>query len=977
MKLIKIFAHGFKSFADPITLTFDGGVTGIVGPNGSGKSNINDAVRWVLGESSSKQLRGDNMNDVIFAGSKTAPEMDRAEVTLTFDNKDRTIQNQGDTFTISRVIKRNVGGNLYFINGEEARLRDIKEIAMQTGISKSSLAIISQGTVSDIAEASPIQRRGIFEEAAGVSIYKSRKDEALRKLERTMIELEKVEDRVKTQEKLLNKLQKQAEKAKIWMDKTNQLKDVEIGLLVNNISHYSELLEKLDTELKGVDETKANLNKLLDEAEDVIRHKSTFKYDLEKELQELKNENDAINVKLRNIEIAKVRQAEQRKVIYGGLVDATPEQIIESLKEEIKEKNDDFLAFKNQLENIRTKAETFKKEAEELEKIRQELNAKFVTNERNRQVINATLISLREQYKSQNHLSQGTKTILDNKFLFKGLEGTVADLIKFDSKYHNAMSIILGQSVQNLVVDTPETAIKAINFLKNNKNGRATFIPLSSVSPKFVRQEHLYILEGMKGYIGIASDLAQADAKFGILVKFLLGNILVAETIEHANQIAELLDKRYTVVSLDGDIVRPGGVMQGGEKVKNTIFGIEEKIKELEAAIPKHDEYEKNVRSEMNKVQIQYENKMKIITGFTEEAFKIRQNIERTEVELTELNIKFRNLSNEELKLSNVLNIETNVEALKTKQIENTAHINAKQEQIADFAKEITKLTIEKMDFEKQLRNFETKFNDKIREKDRSQLYLKQASERLSEHYKMTFEVASEQYKLELEVDEATKIVKTLRREIDELGAVNLEALREYEEVKKEYDILTESYDEISEAKNKIDEAIAQLDKIIISRLTNVVDEVNKEINEVFSAMFGGGSANVKFSDPNNVLESGIEIEAQPPGKMIKNLKLFSGGEKSLIAISLLFAIIKSRPLPLCILDEVEAALDESNVVRYAEFLQKLKDTTQFLVVTHRHGTMANVDRLVGASMQKRGITSFFTVSIEDAKKMLEEAEEK
>ncbi|WP_027334236.1 AAA family ATPase [Mycoplasma elephantis] len=975
MKLIKIFAHGFKSFADPVTLTFDGGVTGIVGPNGSGKSNINDAVRWVLGESSSKQLRGDNMNDVIFAGSKTAPEMDSAEVTLTFDNKDRTIQNQGDTFTISRIIKRNVPGNLYFINGEEARLRDIKEIAMQTGISKSSLAIISQGTVSDIAEASPIQRRGIFEEAAGVSIYKTRKDEALRKLERTMVELEKVHDRVKTQEKLLNKLEKQAEKAKIWVEKSKQLKEVEIGLLVNNIGHHTELLEKLETELNGVDETKINLNKRLDETIDIIKHKSTFKYDLEKELQELKNENDSINLKLRNIEIAKIRQSEQRKIIYGGLTDATPEQIIESLKDEIRDKNDDFLALTNQLDNIKEKAEGYKVEANQLEMTRQELNAKLATNERNRQVISATLISLKEQHKSQNFLSQGTKTILDNKFLFKGLEGTVSNLIKFDTEYHNAMSIILGSSSQNIVVDTPDTAIKAINFLKNNKNGRATFIPLSSVSPKFVRQEHLYILEGMKGFIGIASDLAKTEPKFSILVKFLLGNILVSDTIENANKIANLLDKRYTVVSLDGDIVRPGGVMQGGEKVKNNIFGLEEKIKQLEEALPKHDEFEKRLRSEINKIQIQYENKMKTITGFTEEVFKIRQNIEKIEAELTELNIKFKNLSNEELKLSNTINIETNVEVLKTKQIENTAHINAKQEQISEFSKEITKSTLEKMELEKQLRDFEAKFNEKIREKDRSQILLKQSSERLSEHYKMTYDVAKEEYVLELEIDEATKIVKTLRREIDDLGTVNLDALNEYEEVKKEYDILSSSYNEISEAKNKIDEAISQLDKIIISRLTDVVDAVNKEINNVFSAMFGGGSATVKFTEPNNVLESGIDIEAQPPGKMIKNLKLFSGGEKSLIAISLLFAIIKSRPLPLCILDEVEAALDESNVIRYAEFLQKLKDTTQFLVVTHRHGTMANVDRLVGASMQKRGITSFFTVSIEDAKKMLQEEE--
>lgn len=975
MKLIKIFAHGFKSFADPVTLTFDGGVTGIVGPNGSGKSNINDAVRWVLGESSSKQLRGDKMSDVIFLGSKTAPEMDRAEVTLTFDNSDRAIAHLEDTFTISRVIERGVGGNQYYVNGELARQKDIKEIAMETGISKSSLAIISQGTVADIAEATPIQRRGIFEEAAGVSKYKSRKEEAERKLERTAEALEKVDAVIAEQEKQLKPLRKQAEKAKIYLEKSKELKEVEIGLLVNNISYYGAKLAELEEEVNGVNETKDDLRIRISKAEDVIAQKTTFKTDLEKEVQKLKEERDKINGKLHSIDVANAKESERRRLIYNGQTQASREEMIETLRHEIELTNTTKLRLEQEKSKIEAQLAEYKTKVDHLNDKKSSLSIEYNNNEKSFNSISGRLLTLKDQLRNKTNMLRGTKVVLDNKFLFKGLKGIVSDLLKFDLEYATAMGQVLRSASQNLVVENPDVAIAAINFLKENRGGRATFIPLSSISPKYVRQDHLYILEGQVGFVGIASDLAKCDVRYEVLSKFLLGTTIVCETIESANKISLLLDKRYTIVSLDGDIIRPGGIIQGGEKTHDSTIGLEEQIEKLSTVIPSYEDKRLQITTAQTEVDIQLDQYRGIFSSFEAERFKNAEKLTHFESQLQDLKIRYKNLAAEEIQLSNEESKDIDVNILQSRIVEISALLSAKEAQVSALGADAARLTLEKLEIDKTLRHINDKFNQQIRDKDRAEMVLTRDQTRLSEHYKITFEMAQESHKLEMDYAEAEAIVKELRSEIDALGSVNVEALEQFEELEARYNLLVENKNELDDAKSKIEEAIKHMDKIIITRLNTVMAEVDKEINEVFSTMFGGGSATVRFTDPNNVLESGVDIEAQPPGKNIRNLRLFSGGEKSLIAISLLFAIIKAKPLPLCILDEVEAALDEANVVRYAEYLQKLKENTQFLVITHRHGTMSNVDRLIGATMQKRGITSFFTVSLKDARKIVDEFE--
>ncbi|MDJ1646333.1 AAA family ATPase [Mycoplasma phocimorsus] len=969
MKLIKIYAHGFKSFADPITLSFDGGLTAIVGPNGSGKSNINDAVKWVLGEASSKQLRGSKMLDVIFSGSKTAKEMERAQVSLTFDNSDNEIEHLGKEFTISRVIDRNKDGNEYYINNEIAKAKDIKEIAMRSGIGKSSLAIISQGTVSKIAENSPIERRAIFEEAAGVSLHKARKIEAQASLDRIQIDIDKIELKLNNSKKQLEKLEKQSSKAKIYVEKAEELKQIEIALLVEDITSSLKTIELVSDELDAVEKSKEQLRTKILNSEDIIYKKNSINSQLNQKIEHLREELKQIDKRIRQVEITEASMQENRKMILEGHSSANIQDIIKALKEEI--------AFKSKEKEIKVSQisafEEKEKELKELLKSKQETenNILHSINELNNKktIANSKILSLQEDVKNRTNLSRGTKAIIDSKYIFKGIKGLVKDLMSFESKYQDAMAVILQGSYQNIVVDNSQTAVACVNFLKKNNAGRATFIPLSSISPKFIRKEHEYIIDGLEGFVDIASNLAKVSPEFSLLPKSLLGDILVADTIENATKISDILDKRYTIVTLDGDIVRARGVIQGGEKFINKIFGHEEELEKLNSYINIANKKIQLLNEQLNDVKIEIESLVTDIFSYKEKISTSKIQNELIDNAITSAKSKFSQITSEELKIDGV-KLE-NIDELRILKEDFEAQIDSFVKQVSLNSTSINDEFIIKTQDEAKLRNIEKQFYSKTTLKDRANNILKISNERLNSYYKITYELAREQFSLSMEIELARKITKSLKSEINDLGNVNLDSINEFETVQNEYSLLLQQYEEISSTKAKLEEAKANLDSIIINKLSQVVEKVDKEINEVFSSMFGGGSARVKFSDPNNILESGIDIEAQPPGKTVKNLRLFSGGEKSIIAISLLFAIIKWKPMPLCILDEVEAALDETNVIRYVNYLQKLKKDTQFLVITHRHGTMANVDNLIGATMQNRGITTFFSVSLDQAQNII------
>ncbi|MBU4693784.1 AAA family ATPase [Mycoplasma zalophidermidis] len=980
MKLIKVEAHGFKSFADPISLRFDGGVAGIVGPNGSGKSNINDAIRWVLGERSAKELRGDKMDDVIFQGSQTAKPLDRAEVTLTFDNKDGQNSIPHEIFTISRVLERGNGTNKYYLNGEECRQKDILEIAMESGIGKSSLAIISQGTVSDIAQSTPEQRKAIFEEAAGVSKYKFKKKEALSKLAKTQEGLDQITLVIAEIERKLIPLRKQAEKAKIYIAKTEELKEVEVGLLVHNIKTYGATYESLTQELEGVSETKIDLEERIKEAEAKISQNTGFRIEEQKNADLLSKELKEVEERLRNIDLVLAKETARERLIAQGEIEVSVEERIKAFQKLATQHTGNIKNIERQMEVLNLRYQENNVEIAKLDEEVGLLNIQKNKKDSDLVKVRTHLHVLEQQREGNTMLYKGTKTILENKAYFgKPLKGTVADLIKVDNEYLRAIDVILSSAAQHLVVDKSETAVKAVNFLKQNDGGRATFIPLSSIQPKSVRDDHLLAVQGHPGFVAVASELVYSAPEYEILKKFLLGNVIVASDIEQANKISNILERRYMIVTLEGDTIRAGGVIVGGAKVQTqSLLGFEEKIEELKKLIPGLNAQIQLAITKLNEVKNKRKQAFDLATSLQNEISTLKSKKVNEQFTLDELNLKLSNLNARivelsEEKESSLANSKADVELLNTRKVTLLSELNAKEKRIRSLTIDLDQLNIVKNDYSSTLNKLIQSFAQKLTQKDKSKMLLDQSRERLASQYKMTFEAAAEQYNLVMNQEDAEDFVWTLREEIDKLGSVNIESLETLIEEEARYNKLAEGERELSEAKQTLENAIADIDKVITTRLVNIVNDVNGPFNEVFATMLGGGRAELYWTDPNDILESGIEIKAQPPGKNIANLKLFSGGEKSLIAISLLFGILKARPLPLCILDEVEAALDEANVVRYAEYLQELKEKTQFIVITHRHGTMSRVDSLFGATMQNRGITTFFSLELAEAKKLVDD----
>ncbi|ASI53730.1 AAA family ATPase [Metamycoplasma hyosynoviae] len=972
MKLIQVEAHGFKSFADKVALKFDGGVVAIIGPNGSGKSNINDAIRWVLGESSSKALRGDNMEDVIFAGSKTEKEMDRAEVTLTFDNRDHAVSVPHDFFTISRVLHRGKGENEYFINGEPARLRDVKEIAMESGISKSSLAIISQGTISDIAEATPERRREIFEEASGTSMYRYRKIEAKRKLDRTEEALSQISVLVLELEKQLKPLQRQAEKAKVYKEKMEQLKEVEVVLLVHDLMHYSDRLTILEDEARDFSLAKEDLQTRLNSYLSALNQKTEIINSIESTIQDIQKKLDETNAEISNLEIRSAKEAKQREMVLSGAIKVSNEDKKETLKEVLSELNEKIIAYKKFLKDKADELKAFEDKTIKLSTDINELNRLYHIEVEKLNKVKSKIDVIKDVRDNRTSLAKGTKNIVENAHLFKGYKSLVSQLIEVEPKFAKAIETILANATQHIVVDTPETAVAAINFLKQNNGGRATFIPLSSIQPKLLPEQHIVVAQVQNGFLGVASELVNTAKEYDTLKKFLLGNTLICDTIDNANKLSKLLEKRYMIVTLDGDIIRAGGVMSGGQATQSiSIFGIEDQLKQLEDLLEPLETNIAVLKEQILKLEHEKQTQITLSTNFSLEKANYENKLSEALSEFDDLSIKYQQLTNEELELESKVDFGKSIAALIVERSNLSANYKTQSEILKSSRDQFYDLTFKKNEADVALKELLEENGKKIAEKVRAESIIENAKRRLSEQYGLLFETAKQFYKPELDFDVARKLVDNLKQDIRELGHINLEAIEQYEVVQERYTQVKTQEDQIVAAKNTIEEAINEMDKIIVERITQTVELVNGEFKFVFAKMFGGGMAEIRYTDPDNLLDSGIDVIAQPPGKAIKNLKLFSGGEKALIAISLLFAILKAKPLPLCILDEVEAALDEANVIRFAEFLQNLKKETQFIVITHRQGTMERVDKLYGATMQKRGVTTFFGVNLAEAKSLI------
>ncbi len=974
MYLKRIEIHGFKSFADKVDIEFQPGITGIVGPNGCGKSNISDAVRWVLGEQSVKSLRGANMSDVIFAGSEDRRAQNLAEVTLVFDNSDRFMKYDYNEVEITRRLYRQNNEAEYLINKQQCRLKDIVDLIMDTGLGKDSLSIISQGNISSFADNKPEERRGIFEDAAGVSKYKKRKLESIRKLERTKENLERIGDIVAELEKQVGPLKRQKDKAEKYLELKEKLTAVEVNVLVKEITEAKKSLDVLSKEIKNLNEQQASLDAdilMKENSNDDIKKKM---YQLDQEVNSLQSKLLEAVSSVSKLETAKVEIDQKRK---HALQSASKENLQENianmkaiLSDIVNEYNDRVERLNSTEQDLKQLTRDQENRNKRLTELKNELNqlSSQINKNRSRKEI------LLDAIENKSNYHQSIKTVLNLAKSNRNIIGVLGELITTQKGYELAISSALGGAIEFVVTSDDQTARETIKFLRNNKAGRATFLPVSTMKPRQIRLEHLEVCNTMAGFLGVASDFITYDDKIGNVVLNQLGNIIVAKDLETANAISKAVFARYRVVTLEGDIVNVGGSLTGGSinqqrsslvqkrELEQLAITLEQQETEFVKKRKLHNALDneiKDVSHILLQKQMAYAKLEVVVQSKKEELIKTKTEYES----LTEQSIELDDFKSgkTENKLIDQLN-----EAIKYRDML-TEEIKSKREMRMAYANENEALDVELRTIRKDQKDIQNAINENTIKATKLETMLNNYLTRLNDEYHMTYEYAVEQYQEEINVEQAKEEVYDLRTQIKRLGNVNLDAIEEYKVISERYENMNTQRIDLLEAQDRILAAIKEMDEIMVTRFSETFEKINVEFNHVFRSLFGGGKAKIKYSDPTNILETGIDIDVQPPGKAVQNISLFSGGEKALIAISCLFAILRVKPIPMCILDEVEAALDIANVERFAKYLREFSSTTQFIVVTHREGTMEECDLLYGATMQQKGVTKLVSVKLEEA----------
>ena len=976
MYLKEIEIAGFKSFADKININLDNNITCVVGPNGSGKSNIVDAVRWVLGEQSVKSLRGEgNMSDVIFSGSKSRKPLNVASVSLTFDNSDNYLNMPYNTVSIKRRSYRS-GESEYFINGEKCRLKDITELLLDTGVGKSSFNIISQGEISRILSSSPIERRFVVEEAAGILKYKTRREEALRKLDKTINNISRVNDIVGELEGRVEPLRLQSEKAKEYLEVKDKLKEVEVSLLVSEITDINNVyqenkrkIEKLNNEIISLN-TEISNNKL-----EEVKVRSL---EIEKEITELNNEL-----------VLKTKQEEElnskKNIIHErSKYDAKDIQVHENVSllknRELSLENDVKLLEKD-ITDIEKNLTTFKKDVETLinalsdAKVKKDnLNKEY--NIKNKEYLeNTTKINIiKDNLENNTLINSNVKRILNNPRL-TGIHDAFGNILNTSEEYSKALMVSTTSSKNFIIVDDQESAKEAINFLKDNKLGRATFFPISVITPKGIDYETISILEKDNDYLGTMADFVKYDEKYRNIVLNQLGNVIVTNNIDNANRLSKLINNRYRIVTLDGEIIHVGGSITGGSlnenanpiSLKNELNSLIVKNNSLQTVI---EDLEKSIsNSEKSIISLEEEVYNKRIEYTREEELKTNSvnNLDIKEKELRDVKQELSNLS---LLKDNKLEKEEEKVTKEYYQAKEKRELLAKE--LANKNKEYEKIKGTILNLEgdlrvsnNELRSLEKELKDLEIEESKMDSKLDNDLEILSTDYEITYEKAREEFMLDMEFDEARSIVNKYKNKLKNIGMVNIMAIDEFKEVNGRYTFLTNQRDDLLRAKETLYSIIEEMDEVMKEDFAKTFDLLKEEFKRVFQMLFKGGTATLKLTDSSDLLTTGIEIVASPPGKTLKTITLLSGGEKTLTAISLLFAVLNIRKVPFCIFDEIEAALDENNVDIFGHYLDNYKDKTQFLLITHKKRTMEYAKTLYGITMQESGVSKLVSVKLE------------
>lgn len=981
MYLKRIIASGFKSFADKINLELPSGITGIVGPNGSGKSNVVDAVRWVLGEQSVKSLRGDgNMADVIFSGSKSRGKMNVASVTLIFDNTDKYLPLEYNEVAIRRRVYRD-GTNEYSINDQKCRLKDITDLLLDSGMAKESFNIISQGKIEEIINSKPVDRRIIFEEAAGVLKYKKRKDEALRKLERTHDNMKRVNDIIIDLEERINPLKDQRDKAIIYNSLMSKLENVEIALITSDITNLNykyqsskKRIEELNKEVLNISTNNTASEVKIEEYKIKLNKLNLEINNLQRELIENTTNVEKINSK-KNILLERKKYDIDNTKLENNIIELKEKEL--KLKTDINVLQNEIKIKKHDIEDI---TNDYKSIEEEINRVKDSKNKQLNNLNsliRNKTVIENKISYLRESIENNNVLPSSVKSVLNNPKL-SGIHDVIGNLIEVDEKYANAITISLGLSSNNIVVDDEIRAKEAITYLKQNRLGRATFFPLNIIKAKFIDEQVYNLLNSLDGFLGIASKLVKFNEIYKNIIENQLGNVIVADNIDNANNISKIINHRYKIVTLDGELIHVGGSLTGGtiSKNRNIItekYDLETNILELDKIIADV----KNIENELNNsdyVLKSLEDKMYIKSR---DLVNAKEYVNNKNNMLEEYQEKLENIQSEMHGTNGILN--NSLENEETKLLEEYYKAvdirNNTENELNRKQKERDGLNEELANYESSVKKENSIYNQKSKElKDleievnRIDVKMDTLLNKLNETYSMTYERAVMTYKLDVEEEIARQEVRNLKNEIKELGIVNIAAIDEYDQVKEKYDFLTNQKTDLINAENMLLEIISEMDEIMKKEFLETFKTIRENFITTFKELFKGGKADLELTDSSNLLETGIEIIASPPGKKLTSISLLSGGEKTFTAISLLFAILKSRPVPFCILDEVEAALDEVNVDSFGNYINGLKDKTQFILITHKKRTMEYVDVLYGITMQESGVSKLVSVKLEDIK---------
>lgn len=978
MYLKQINAYGFKSFADKIDIKLDDKITCIVGPNGSGKSNVVDAVRWVLGEQSVKQLRGDGtMSDVIFSGSKSRKALNVATVELVFDNSDHYLNVPYTEISIKRKAFRS-GENEYFLNGERCRLKDVISLLMDSGIGRESYNIISQGEVEKIISSSSLDRRVIIEDAAGVVKYKKRKEEALKKLDKTHTNLDRVEDIIRELQQQVEPLREQSKKAQEYLENKKALENLEVALLGYDIYNDNEEKKTLVEKLKKIEDklVEENVttnnsdlkvleqNNLLSKKEEELRENNKALLDVVALCEKLNSEKMLLQEKSKNSDsdnsLLLRNNLEERAELTSQI--NVMEEEISRINERLNLHSENLIAANKDINNIKDKK---KMKNQEYSRVDQEL----IT-------INHKIDSLKLEMDSGVGLPLAVKKILTDDSLL-GIYNTIGNVLEIDSLYIKALDVAINSSKNFIITEDEESSKKAINYLKDNHLGRATFFPLSVIKSRYIDDEVLTLLKQDSSFIGVLSDLVRYDCKFKNIILNQLGTVVVASDMDGAIRIGRRIYHRYKIVTLDGDVLNVGGSMSGGSS--NTKYRSAVTIRqEIDSCEKRKDgllEDKENLTNEISELT-------KNISEFEEKYFVLSREEVNLKEELKEkmklLGSKNATLENINREISSLENASSNKVSEREQELinlyyEKTGIRDNLKNKVALLTREISdlKTSIEEFNATYKLktaniRALEKEQNDLKIRINRLDLRLDNMLNTLNEEYSLTLEAARAKYTLDIEVELARERVNLYKSNIRKLGMVNLASIEEFERVNTRYEFLSKQKDDLLNAQENLLDIMREMDGVIEEEFSNTYKKVNSEFTKVFKELFSGGNAYLKLTNEDDMLTTGIDIVASPPGKKLSSITLLSGGEKTLTAISLLFAILNVREVPFCLFDEVEAALDEANVDQFGKYLNNYKNKTQFLIITHKKKTMEYADTLYGITMQESGVSKLVSVKLNE-----------